>query len=276
MYQPADATLSPAQLMVPPTTEIATHLPPQLPPQMPPVAAAAEASMFFLDTTGTYLTQTITPITTTGIYTHSTTEYPYHSMHSQTTTRNSLITPILTTPNPIASPPKPSHEVLNLSNVDPDSDHEREIVPMKTRRMGFGTVKLWDVGAFSMVTDAFCFTIDISNARAPTIPMEYRKRFERILCNAYRKCTPTPGGVLKASQDDYWVYAIMITGTCQEAIEHIKTGIEEVRAHARLRRLSTLSFSRLGSGRNKCNWDQMEFLYHAFWQDSVTIHMHNC
>ena len=273
MYQPADATLSPAQLMVPPTTEVASHLPPQL----PAVAAAAEAPIFFISTTSTYLTQTITPIITTGIYTHATTAYPYHSMHSQTTTRNSLITPIPTTPNPTASPPGPSHEILNISNVDPDSDHEHDIVPIKTRRMGFGMIKLYDVGAFTMVNDAFVFTIDISNVRAPTIPTEYRVRFERILCNAYRRCNPTPGGVLIASQDEYWVYAIMITGTRQEAIGYIKTGIDEVRAHARLRRLSTLSFSRLGSGRNQCKWDQIqELVYHAFWQDSVTIHMHNC
>ena len=105
--------------------------------------------------------------------------------------------------------------------------------------------------------------------------MEFRARFERILCNEYRKCTPTAGGVLKACQEDHWVYAIMVTGTRQEALEHIKTGIEDIRAHARLRRLSILSFARLGSGKYKCHWDQMEVLYHAFWQDSVIIHIHN-
>ena len=269
MFQPSDAA-QPAQSMGTPTTENVVDLPPQMPPTM------TQPSMFYIETTNTYLTQAAAPILTTGIYTHATT-YPYQSMHTQTLTRNSIITPLLTTPNPIVSPPEPCYEVLNLSNVgDVDSDHEREIAPIKTRKMEDGTVKLWNVGVFSQVTDAFCFTMDVSNPKAPSIPMEFRARFERILCNAYRKCTPTAGGVLKARQEDHWVYAIMVTGTRQQALDHIITGLGDIRAHARLRRLRILSFARLGSGKFKCHWDQMDFLFHFFYQDSVILHVHNC
>ena len=156
-------------------------------------------------------------------------------MHTNTQTRNSILTPLLTTPYPIVSSPEPCYEILNLSNVgDVDSDHERVIEPIKTRKMEDGTVKLWNVGIFSQLTDAFCFVMDVSNPKAPSIPMEFRSRFERILCNAYRKCTPTAGGVLKARQEDHWVLAIMVTGTRQQALDQIITGIEDIRAHARL------------------------------------------
>ena len=272
MYQPVDATLGSAQPMGTPANDV-SHLPPQL----PVATAAAEASVFFVETTNTYLPHTITPLPTTGAYTHTTTAYPYHSMNNQTSTTDSLITPILNTHTSTASPPGPSHEVLNLSHNDPDCDHERENAPIRTQRMGFGSINIYDVSVFTMVNDAFVFTINITNVKAPTIPAEYRVRFERILCNAYRRSNPTPGGVLITSQDEYLVYAIMVTGSRQEVVGHIKTGLEEVRAHARLRRVSTLSFSRLGSRKTLCQWKQIEdIIYHLFWQDTVTINMYHC
>ena len=188
----------------------------------------------------------------------------------------------MTAPNPIVptramSPPEPCFEVLDLENVgEVDSDHDRIIEPIKVRKIEDGKVQLWTVGIFSQLTDAFCIIMDISNPQKPSIPIEFRSRFERILCNEYKKCTPTAGGVLKARQEDYWIYAIMIAGTRQQALDHITTGLEDVRAHARLRRLRILSFAKLGSGKFKCKWDQFEFLFHFFYQDTIIINVFNC
>ena len=202
-----------------------------------PLTAAAEP-VFFVQTTHTFLTHSIAP-STTGIYT--TTPYQYHPLNNQTSTTACLVQPMMSTQSTVS--PGPTHEVLNLSQHEPDGNNERSPAPMKTRRMGFGTLNVYQEGVFSMISDGFIFTIDITNKKAPTIPVEYRVRFERTLCQAYMRATPAPGGVLIAREDEFIIYALMVTGSGQDIVTQIKTGLEEVRAHARLRRVSTLSFS---------------------------------
>ena len=258
-----------------PNTENVATISPQVAPAM------NQQPLYYIETTNTFLHQVPAPPLTTSTHTHVT-EYPYQSLTTDTYTRNSIVTPLMAAQNPIVppraiSPPEPTFQELDLENVgEVDNDHDRIIEPIKVRKIEDGKIQLWTDSIFSQLTDAFCIPMDISNPQKPSIPIEFRSRFERVLCNEYKKCTPTVGGVLKARQEDYWIMAIMIAGSRQQALDHIETGLEDVRAHARLRRLRILSFAKLGSGKFKTKWDQFEFLFHFFYQDTAIINVFNC
>ena len=239
--------------------------------------ALTQQPLYYIETTNTFLHQVPAPPLTTNTHTH-----PYQSLTTDTYTRNSIVTPLMAASSAIVppraiSPPEPTFQELDLENVgEVANDHDRMLEPIKVRKIEDGKIQLYTDSIFSQLTDAFCIPMDISNPQKPSIPIVFRSRFEQALCNEYKKCTPAVGGVLKARQEDYWIMAIMIAGSRQQVLDQIETGLEDVRAHARLRRLRILSFAKLGSGKFKTKWDQFEFLFHFFYQDTAIINVFNC